>query len=429
MAGKRKLRDSENSPQTISRITGLSTHVHNDLHAYHKNAERYSKYLCIDKPVKKENSFHVSRLLQENKKAPSIHNTDYSAFKVLSKSSPLNYFERLYKKRMREHNELTMEIDRFKPCSKSCCVPSPSSYPRHSPTVSHHTPTRFSYSPILSRRSSETSSANSSGSTCNSRQNESNLSCETDEEHQRSPILRIKNTICHGPCCGPRTPGEKSMIRKNIDRHFLPFVPYRKVKKEINEESYNMRKCSCPQCYIDTQFEHREPLKGIPYLAKKNSIDTPENLQKLEIKPISKRKALIGELGLHQNVRKEEEREGNKEGKDKHVSSTDLINIPPGPNRSRAVANLLERRRVAELNSAFGKLRLLVPSYGDEDRTLSKIKTLKYALNYMYHLTDILNMQAKDDSFDVKTYFVGLCRKDPLIQKCQEHMMKRNVIQ
>nr|AAQ75377.1 transcription factor Atl1 [Podocoryna carnea] len=153
----------------------------------------------------------------------------------------------------------------------------------------------------------------------------------------------------------------------------------------------------------------------------------------LQNKPLSKRKALMGELEIRKteeplpSQEQNETGENNEEG-GKNVSSVDLLKIPPGPNRSRAVANLLERRRVAELNNAFEKLRDLVPTYGDEDRALSKIKTLKYALNYMSHLSIILNKQANTGYFDSKTDFLTLGRRDPLLQKCRDHMRKRKVI-
>ena len=111
-------------------------------------------------------------------------------------------------------------------------------------------------------------------------------------------------------------------------------------------------------------------------------------------------------------------------------SSTDVLDIPPGPNRSRAVANLLERRRVAELNSSFETLRVLVPSYGNEDRSLSKIKTLKYAFTYIQHLMSVLGeLNNSTDEVDLdKDVVVRLCRKDPLIQKTRDHMKNNRKI-
>ena len=97
-------------------------------------------------------------------------------------------------------------------------------------------------------------------------------------------------------------------------------------------------------------------------------------------------------------------------------------------NKSRIVANWLERKRVAELNQAFEKLRKMVPPYGNEDRSLSKIKTLRYAVTYISHLGFILSKQKKYGYFDVKRETRRLYDIDPLFQKCREHMEMKDVI-
>ncbi|XP_068725151.1 uncharacterized protein [Montipora capricornis] len=56
---------------------------------------------------------------------------------------------------------------------------------------------------------------------------------------------------------------------------------------------------------------------------------------------------------------------------------------------NRLLANEHERRRVAQLNSAYQDLRQLIPGY-QCDTKLPKIKILKYAINYISHLDDIL---------------------------------------
>lgn len=56
---------------------------------------------------------------------------------------------------------------------------------------------------------------------------------------------------------------------------------------------------------------------------------------------------------------------------------------------NRLLANEHERRRVAQLNSAYQDLRQLIPGY-QCDTKLPKIKILKYAINYIAHLDDIL---------------------------------------
>lgn len=60
---------------------------------------------------------------------------------------------------------------------------------------------------------------------------------------------------------------------------------------------------------------------------------------------------------------------------------------------NRLLANEHERRRVAQLNSAYQDLRQLIPGY-QCDTKLPKIKILRYAINYIAHLDNIL----EDDS-------------------------------
>eukprot|EP00794_Sanderia_malayensis_P008203 gene8203-9083_t len=96
--------------------------------------------------------------------------------------------------------------------------------------------------------------------------------------------------------------------------------------------------------------------------------------------------------------------------------------------KSRAVANWLERKRVAELNEAFELLRKIVPTYGNEDRSLSKIKTLRYASTYINHLAMIADKQRRYGVDDVKQGLLNLLEIDPLIQRCQEHLQTRCVI-
>jgi hypothetical protein len=58
---------------------------------------------------------------------------------------------------------------------------------------------------------------------------------------------------------------------------------------------------------------------------------------------------------------------------------------------NRLLANEHERRRVAQLNSAYQDLRQLIPGY-QCDTKLPKIKILRYAINYIAHLDNILEV-------------------------------------
>ncbi|XP_053438261.1 transcription factor ATOH7 [Nycticebus coucang] len=57
--------------------------------------------------------------------------------------------------------------------------------------------------------------------------------------------------------------------------------------------------------------------------------------------------------------------------------------------RRRLAANARERRRMQGLNSAFDRLRRVVPQWG-QDKKLSKYETLQMALSYIVALTRIL---------------------------------------
>ncbi|XP_038678251.1 protein atonal homolog 7-like [Scyliorhinus canicula] len=57
--------------------------------------------------------------------------------------------------------------------------------------------------------------------------------------------------------------------------------------------------------------------------------------------------------------------------------------------RRRMAANARERRRMQGLNTAFDRLRKVVPQWG-QDKKLSKYETLQMALSYIMALTRIL---------------------------------------
>ncbi|XP_069717853.1 helix-loop-helix protein 13-like [Phaenicophaeus curvirostris] len=61
----------------------------------------------------------------------------------------------------------------------------------------------------------------------------------------------------------------------------------------------------------------------------------------------------------------------------------------PGPPPQRHAANVRERKRMLNINSAFDQLRCRVPTFPYEKR-LSKIDTLRLAIAYIALLGDIL---------------------------------------
>ncbi|XP_055969345.1 transcription factor ATOH7 [Sorex fumeus] len=68
---------------------------------------------------------------------------------------------------------------------------------------------------------------------------------------------------------------------------------------------------------------------------------------------------------------------------------------PEDAARRRLAANARERRRMQGLNSAFDRLRRVVPQWG-QDKKLSKYETLQMALSYIVALTHILAEAERD---------------------------------
>ena len=122
-------------------------------------------------------------------------------------------------------------------------------------------------------------------------------------------------------------------------------------------------------------------------------------------------------------------REGNEKihGDNKKIVAKQQKEKDPGK-KSRALANWLERKRVAELNDAFERLRRMVPTYGNEDRSLSKIKTLRYASTYIRHLALIHDKQCRYGIEDLKKGLMKVLEIDPMLQRCQEHLESHCII-
>eukprot|EP00795_Rhopilema_esculentum_P004099 gene4099-20279_t len=119
----------------------------------------------------------------------------------------------------------------------------------------------------------------------------------------------------------------------------------------------------------------------------------------------------------YQNVKSKEKRLMLRQAKEKSIGK-----------KSRALANWLERKRVAELNDAFERLRKMVPAYGNEDRSLSKIKTLRYASTYINHLAVIHEKQCRYGIEDLKKGLMKFMDIDPMLQRCQEHLETQCII-
>lgn len=93
---------------------------------------------------------------------------------------------------------------------------------------------------------------------------------------------------------------------------------------------------------------------------------------------------------------------GKAKSRRKSSSSSSSSHSPKFPvpqpvmKKRRVAANARERRRMHSLNSAFDRLRKVVPSIG-EDRKLSKFETLQMAQSYIHALSDLLGCSSPFD--------------------------------
>ncbi|NXA47992.1 ATOH7 protein, partial [Nothocercus julius] len=75
--------------------------------------------------------------------------------------------------------------------------------------------------------------------------------------------------------------------------------------------------------------------------------------------------------------------------------------------KRRLAANARERRRMQGLNTAFDRLRKVVPQWG-QDKKLSKYETLQMALSYIMALTRIL---AEAERYSTEREWIHLHRE------------------
>lgn len=261
------------------------------------------------------------------------------------------------------------------------------------PSFREHFNAYLNYYDLHSYRSRESGSADSVGSTCNS-------------VERKSPYDEINNLN----------------------------VVYKKVKYEQTE------RCFCADCasrsftpkrrFLSPETLHSKRKYKAEYEEPASQKNTSYVADERQVK--KEQPTFINELKDHVseddkcNASKEKEEDINAT-LDNHEGNELYKKLPAGHGRNRALANLLERRRVAELNTAFEKLRGLVPCYGNENKALSKIKTLKYTLTYIVHLMKILDEPFLVGYFHIEKDLQRLSNKDPLMRKCIDHMFGRKV--
>ncbi|KTF84324.1 hypothetical protein cypCar_00028419 [Cyprinus carpio] len=97
--------------------------------------------------------------------------------------------------------------------------------------------------------------------------------------------------------------------------------------------------------------------------------------------------------------------------------------------RRRMAANARERKRMQGLNTAFDRLRKVVPQWG-QDKKLSKYETLQMALSYIMALNRILTdtsrlaapqkdwLNLQFDDLQPETYSCFMCYNSPVENDC-----------
>lgn len=74
--------------------------------------------------------------------------------------------------------------------------------------------------------------------------------------------------------------------------------------------------------------------------------------------------------------------------------------------RSLEKRNARERGRVRAVNSAFSKLRLVVPSITNRSKRVSKLKTLQKAIQYIMELKYLLYVPLNNSAYE-NYYYVA----------------------
>ena len=82
----------------------------------------------------------------------------------------------------------------------------------------------------------------------------------------------------------------------------------------------------------------------------------------------------------------------NESDQENHMQNVaiDPSNPPVKKIQQRKAANMRERRRMKSINDAFEHLRMCIPTTVNNDRRLSKVDTLRLAIRYISHLSDMV---------------------------------------
>ena len=158
-------------------------------------------------------------------------------------------------------------------------------------------------------------------------------------------------------------------------------TPQAKIKQEFPEpqtvKTYKGEFCNGDKTDMDVQDK-------LPHKATTKQHKSKKGIKHGTVRPYNTRTATSRPRTFSSDfVMPEEEEEWKKEKEAYHMKGRQRSKL------NRLLANEHERRRVAQLNSAYQDLRQLIPGY-QCDTKLPKIKILKYAINYIAHLDDIL---------------------------------------
>lgn len=199
-----------------------------------------------------------------------------------------------------------------------------------------------------------------------------------DQDH-----LVCNKKINSGKAISKETKVKKKIVLECLSKNELE----EDIKKEMNDpkaiDTYKKDLCNDEKVEKKTMGVQR----NVPFTATAKHEQQPKSKKRTKDgteKPYNTRMVTSRPQTYHSDfVVPNEEAEWKEDKESFHVKGRQRSKL------NRLLANEHERRRVAQLNSAYQDLRQLIPGY-QCDTKLPKIKILKYAINYIAHLDDIL---------------------------------------
>lgn len=103
-----------------------------------------------------------------------------------------------------------------------------------------------------------------------------------------------------------------------------------------------------------------------------------------------------------------------------------LVISTPKKVHQRQAANMRERKRMKTINDAFECLRERIPVFG-ADKKLSKVDTLRLAVRYIQHLSDVLTSSDEMRSTGTMTSFEETESK--VVIRCKSWLMQQEILE